>query len=87
MLSSLGVKTAGLLEKILCVKCFDGFQIVPVDNHILATVIFGVLAVLIKTILPVKYPEGHLLMVVDDLLFSNPFQCCGMGRSSLSLLS
>ena len=22
-----------------------------------------------------KHPEGHLLMVVDDLLFSNPFQC------------
>ena len=56
-------------------QCFEGFQIVPVDNHILAAVILGVLAVFIKTILPVKYPEGHLLMVVDDLLFSNPFQC------------
>lgn len=56
-------------------QCFEGFQIIPVDNHILAAVVPGVLAVLIKTILPVKYPEGHLLMVVDDLLFSNLFQC------------
>ncbi len=41
----------------------------------LAAVIFGVLAVFIKTVLPVKHPERHFLMVVDDLLFSNPFQC------------
>lgn len=35
----------------------------------------GVLAVFVKAVLPVKHPERHFLMVVDDLLFSNPFQC------------
>ena len=81
---------------------FEGFQIVPVDNHVLAAVtpqggfscafgaihlLLSVLAALVKAVLPVKHPEGDFLTVVDDLLFSNPFQCCGMGRSSLSLLS
>lgn len=47
----------------------------PVDNHILAAVIPCVLTALIEAVSPVKHPEGHLLMVVDDLLFSNPFQC------------
>ena len=61
-------------------------QIIPVDDHIFTTVILGVLAVFVKTILPVKHPERYLLMVVDDLLFSNPLQC-RHGRSSLLLLS
>lgn len=65
-------------------------QIIPVDNHVFAAVapqggfscafgaihlLPGVLAVFVKAVLPVKHPERHFLMVVDDLLFSNPFQC------------
>ena len=50
-------------------------QIIPVDDHVFAAVILGMLAILVKTILPVKHPERHFLMVVDDLLFSNPLQC------------
>ena len=50
-------------------------QIVPVDDHILTAVVLGVLAILVKAVLAFQHPEGHLLMMVDDLLFSNPFQC------------
>ena len=42
---------------------------------ILTAVVLGVLAILVKAVLAFQHPEGHLLMMVDDLLFSNPFQC------------
>ena len=54
---------------------FEGFQIVPVDNHVLAAVIPRVLTALIEAVSPVKHPEGHFLVMVDDFTFSNPFQC------------
>ena len=56
-------------------QCFQGFQIVAPDDHIFAAVIFVVLSIFIKAILALQHPKRYFLMVIDDLVFSNPFKC------------
>ena len=56
-------------------QCFQGFQIVAPDDHVLAAVVRICLSVFIKAVLALQHPKRHFLMVIDDLAFSNPFKC------------
>ena len=62
------------LALILRQQGFQCLQIIAVDDHVLAAVVFGVLPLLIKTVLPFQHPEGNFLMVVHDFIFTDPFQ-------------
>ena len=44
------------------------------NDHVLTAVVFGVLPLLIKTVLPLQHPEGNFLMMVHDFIFTDPFQ-------------
>ena len=54
---------------------FESFEVVTPDDHVLTAVVFIVLTSLIKAVFPVKYSERHILMMIDDLAFSDPVQC------------
>ena len=51
---------------------FQRLQVIAVDHHIFAAVILGVLSLLIKAVLTLQHAIRYILMVVDDLIFSNP---------------
>ena len=54
---------------------FQFLQVVVSDNHVLTAIIVLVLAALIKPLPTLQHPTWHILMMVDDLAFSNPVQC------------
>lgn len=56
-------------------ECFQSFQIIAANHHIFTTIVRHVLAGFIKAVLPVQHTERHLLMIIDDLFLSYPFQC------------
>ena len=62
------------LALILRQQGFQCFKIIAVDDHVLTAVVFGVLPLLIKTVLPLQHPEGNFLMMVHDFIFTDPFQ-------------
>ena len=54
---------------------FQGLQIVAPDDHILTAVVLVVLAALIIAVPTFQYPKRYFLMMVDHLIFSDPFKC------------
>ena len=55
-------------------RAFSASRFIAVDDHVLTAVVFGVLPLLIKTVLPLQHPEGNFLMMVHDFIFTDPFQ-------------
>ena len=64
---------------------FQGFKIVAFDNHVLAAVVFGMLPGFIVAVFTIQHPERHFQMMIDDFVFSNPFQCRHQFRPSVFL--
>ena len=62
------------LALILRQQGFQCFKIIAVDDHVLTAVVFDMLPLLIKTVLPLQHPEGNFLMMVHDFIFTDPFQ-------------
>ncbi len=60
---------------VLRQEAFQGKQIIPMDDHVLAAVILFMLSAFIKTVFPVENMIRHIQMMVHDLALSNPFQC------------
>ena len=63
------------LALVLGQQGFQRLQIVAVDNHVFAAVVLGVLSGFIIAVLALQHPIRHLLVVIDHLIFSNPFKC------------
>ena len=59
---------------ILGQQRLERLQVIPVDNHVLAAIILAMLTGFIKAVLTLQNPIGHFLVMVDHLIFSNPFK-------------
>lgn len=53
---------------------FQGFQIVSMDNHIFAAIVISALPVCVIAVLTFQYPIWHVLMEIDDFIFSDPLK-------------
>jgi hypothetical protein len=53
-------------------QCLECLQIIPPDNHVVA-----LLRVVCVPLL--QYPVRHLLVMVDNLVFPDPFKCWHVG--------
>ena len=55
-------------------ECFERFEVVAVDDHVLGAVVRFVLTVLVEGVLAVEDAVWHVEVVGDDFVFAHPVQ-------------